>query len=215
MAKINRKYIDRHWLIFIFRGVLALLFGAFALFQGITNIQSMIAVASVMLLLMGIIDTIGALYAANKKHGWFVSVVDAAIDVAAALMILFFTKNDLTLCLVIISVYTVASGVIDLLHGFLSTVDPTDRVIRILSGGFGSIMGLVILNAGDFEVSVFIRFFGVFMIIVGTTSLIYGVHNRSQMIEDKVARSQSRKTPAKKSTKKPAKKTTKKTSKKK
>ena len=206
MAKINRNYIDRHWMIFILRGILAILFGAFALFEGIATIQNMIAIISIMLLIMGIIDTTGALYAANKKHGWFVSVIDAAIDVAAALMLLFFTNNDLTLCLVVLSVYTVVSGIIDIFHGFLSTVDPTDRFIRIFSGAVGCIMGLVILNAGDYEVSTFIRFFGVFMLIVGSTSLIYGVHNRSQEIEDKVARSQARK----KTTKKTAKKTTKK-----
>lgn len=206
MAKINRKYIDRHWIVFILRGILAILFGAFALFEGFASIQNMIAIISIMLLLMGIVDTVGALYAANKKHGWFVSVIDAAIDVAAALMLLFFTKNDLTLCLIVIALYTVISGIIDIFHGFLSTVDPTDRFIRVFAGAFGCVMGLVILNAGDFEISTFIRFFGVFMLVVGTTSLIYGVHNRSQEIEDKIARSQARKAPAKKTSKKTSKK---------
>ena len=55
------------------------------------------------------------------------------------------------------------------------------------------VMGLVILNAGDFEIMTFVRFFGVYMLVVGVTSMIYGVHNRAQGIEDKVARSQARK----------------------
>ena len=36
------------------------------------------------------------------------------------------------------------------------------------------------------------------MLIVGVTSMIYGVHNRAQGIEDKIARAQARKKPAKK-----------------
>ena len=34
------------------------------------------------------------------------------------------------------------------------------------------------------------------MLVVGVTSMIYGVHNRSQAIEDKIARKQARKKPA-------------------
>ena len=198
----NRNYIDKHWLVFIFRGALAALFGAFTLFSGRANIETVIAIVSVLLLLMGIIDAVGALYNSTKKHGWFNAVLDALVDVVAALLLLFFANDNLALCLIILSVYTILSGAIDVFHGFLSTVDPTDRFIRILAGACGCVIGIVILNAGDFEITTFIRFFGAYMLIVGVTSLIYGVHNRTQFLEDKASRSQARKKTAKKSSKK-------------
>lgn len=198
----NRNYIDKHWLVFLFRGGLAALFGAFTLFSGRANIETVIAVVSVLLLLMGIIDAVGALYSSTKKHGWFNAVLDALVDVVAALLLLFFANGNLAVCLIILSVYTIVSGAIDVFHGFLSTVDPTDRFIRILAGACGCVIGIVILNAGDFEISTFIRFFGAYMLIVGVTSLIYGVHNRTQFLEDKASRSQARKKSAKKSSKK-------------
>ena len=203
MAHINRRYIDKHWFVFIIRGLMAAIFGFLALFGVMDDFDIVISVVSVFLLLMGIVDSVSALYASVKKHGWINSVIDALIDIAAAMMLLFFAKNSLVNSLIIIAVYTIVSGLIDVFHGFLSTVDPTDRFIRVLAGVLGCVMGIVILNAGEFEVMTFIRFFGAYMLIVGVTSLIYGVHNRSQGIEDKVARSQARK-------KKPAKKTAKK-----
>lgn len=202
MAKINRRFIDKHWLVFLFRGTMATVFGCLALFRGSSSMEDTVAVVSVFLLFMGIIDSVGALYSSTKKHGWINAIIDAVVDVAAALALLFFAKNDLTYSVIIISVYTIASGVIDIFHGFLSTVDPTDRFIRVLAGICGCVIGAVILNAGGFEVSTFIRFFGAYMLIVGITSLIYGVHNRQQNIEDKVARKQ-----AAKNRKKAAKKT--------
>ncbi len=193
MAKINRKYIDKHWVVFIIRGTLAGLFGLLALFGGMANIESVVAVLSIFLLVMGIVDSVSALYNSTKKHGWINSVIDAAVDVVAAVALLFFARNDLISSVVILSVYTIVSGLIDIFHGFISTVDPTDRFIRVLAGACGCIIGAVILNAGNFEITTFIRFFGAYMLIVGVTSLIYGVHNRAQNIEDKVARKQARK----------------------
>lgn len=210
MAHINRRYIDKHWFVFIIRGLLAIGFGFLTLFGAMNNKELAISMVSVFLLLMGIVDSVSALYASVKKHGWINSVVDALVDIAAALSLLFFAKNNITTALIIISVYTVVSGLIDVFHGFLSTVDPTDRFIRILVGVLGCVIGVVILNAGDFEMMTFIRFFGAYMLLVGATSLIYGVHNRSQDVEDSVARSQAlkgkKKGAAKKITKKSAKK---------
>jgi uncharacterized membrane protein HdeD (DUF308 family) len=207
MAKINRRFIDKHWFVFLIRGGLAMLFGFLTLFGGLDNLETVIATISMFLLVMGIIDATGALYSSTKKHGWINSVVDALIDVVAALALLFFAKDNLISSLVVISAYTFISGIIDVFHGFLSTVDPTDRFIRILAGIIGCIMGFVILNAGSFEVMTFIRFFGSYLLIVGVTSMVYGVHNRSQNVEDRIARSEAAK---KKVTKKSAKKHTRK-----
>lgn len=201
MAKLNRKFIDKHWLVFLVRGALAAAFGCFALFGGMGSIENAIATISVFLLLIGIIDAVGALYGSTKKHGWINSIIDALVDVIAAVCLLFFAKDSLAYGVIIISVYTIVSGVIDIFHGFLSTVDPTDRFIRIVAGVSGCVIGAVILNAGDFEITTFIRFFGTYMLIVGVTSLIYGSHNYSQEKEDKIARKEARKLAAKKRSK--------------
>lgn len=191
MAKINRRYIDKNWAVILIRGILAALFGCFALFGGMTNIENAVAMISMFLLFIGIIDSVTALYNSNKKHGWTNSIIDALVDVAAAMALLFFARNDLTNTVIILSIYTVVSGAIDIFHGFLSTVDPTDRFIKILVGICGCIVGIVILNAGGFEKTTFIRFFGAYLLVVGVTSMIYSVHNRSQNIEDKIARKQA------------------------
>lgn len=191
MAKINRRYIDKHWMMFLLRGGLAIVFGCLILFGGLANLNTVISMLSIFLLLMGILDAVGALYSSVKKHGWITSVIDALIDVITAVALLFFAQNNLIVSLIILAVYTFMSGIIDLFHGFLSTVDPTDRFIRVLAGACGCVMGIVILNAGSFEVMTFIRFFGAYLLIVGVTSAIYGIHNRSQEIEDRIARRQS------------------------
>lgn len=206
MAHINRRFIDKHWLMFIVRGIIAVVSGCLIMFVGALGVENIIAMISVLLLLMGIIDAVGALYSSTKKHGWVNSIIDALVDVIAAVALLFFAKDNIVSSLVIISVYTVVSGIIDIFHGFLSTVDPTDRFIRILAGACGCVIGLVMLNAGNLEMITFIRFFGAYMLIVGVTSMIYGVHNRAQAKEDLAARKEARKKVASKTKKSSAKK---------
>ena len=192
MAHINRKYIDRHWLTFIFRGALAIIFGGMALFtRHLDDTNVIFSSISIFLIFMGIVDSANALYNTTKKHCWMNCIIDAAVDIFAALIILFLSNGDLTFQLIVLSIYVLVSGLIDLFHSFLSTVDPTDRFIRILAGCAGCIMAFIIINAGKFEISMFARFFGVYMLIVGVTSLIYGVHNRAQLIEDHVARKEA------------------------
>lgn len=212
MAHINRKYIDKHWLLFCLRGLLAIIFGCVVLFSGGSDygdysslgyVNNIIAISSIFLLLMGIVDATGALYNSVKKHGWLNSILDALIDIISAICLLFFAKDNLVNGLIIVSIYTIISGIIDLFHGFLSTVDPTDRFIRILVGIFGCVMGVVILNSGNFEATTFLRFFGAYMLVVGVTSMIYGIHNHSQKVEDRIARSEDRRKSTKTSKAKP------------
>ncbi len=187
MSKINRRYIDKHWMVFVLRGGLAVLFGLLLLFNGLRDTEAIGLPLGMFLLCMGAIDAASAIFNSTKKRGWLNSLVDAAIDVVAALVLLFAGRNSLVTSVVTLAVYTFVSGLIDVFHGFLSTVDPTDRFIRVLAGIAGCVIGIVILNAGGFDVVEFYRFFGVYALVVGITSLIYGVHNREQMIEAREA----------------------------
>ena len=207
MAHINRKYIDKHWLTFCIRGALALIFGFFCLSGQIGSFSQTASLLSIFLLTMGVVDATNALYNSAKKRGWINSVIDSIVDVVAALCLLSFANNNIAYCTITLAVYTTVSGLIDIIHSFVTTEDQTDRFIRIAVGVCGAIMGFIILNAGDFEISTFIRFFGAYMLVVGISSFIYGVHNYDQKQEDHVARKESaKKAAAKKSVKKTKKK---------
>lgn len=205
MAHIKRKYIDKHWLVFCIRGVLALITGFFCLSGQITSFAQTSSLISIFLLTMGVVDASSALYNSAKKRGWINSVIDSLIDVIAALCLLLFTNDNIAYSTAVLAVYTLVSGVIDIIHSIVDTEDQTDRFIRISVGVCGAVMGFIILNSGDFEISTFIRFFGAYMLVVGISSFIYGVHNYEQKQEDIAARSESAKKGVKSSAKAKAK----------
>lgn len=182
MTKTERGYIDKHWMVFIARGALALLIGLLMLFNYGMDLAVLTVPLCVFLLAIGAVDAANAIFNADKKHDWINCVVDSVIDVATSVLLLLLGQNDIVAGIVILATYTVISGLVDLTHAFLAREDRTDRFIRLLIGALGVVIGIVIFNAGKFEISTFLRFFGTYILMVGVTSIIYGVHNRDQSL---------------------------------
>ncbi len=203
---IKRKYIDSHWLVFIFQGVIALIFGCLTLFTADDSVAGLMPIIGIFLLALSVVEFANSLYRSRHREGWLVSVLVALFDAAFGLAILFTATQTMVWHLSLVAGYTALRGIFELLIGFRTTVDPTDRFIWILCGVAGVIFGLVIFNSGHLENVEFLRFFGAYMMILGVSSLIYGVHNREQGVEDREARSLA----AKKATKTKAAKASKK-----
>lgn len=188
MAHIKRKYIDSHWLVFIFQGAIAILFGCITLFTSDNNSTSLVPVIGISLLSMAIVEFANSVYRSYNRQGWLVSTAVAVFDALFGLLLLFMVNEGMTWHLTMMAAYTMLRGVFELVIGFRTTVDPTDRFIWCLCGLCGLVFGIVIFNSGHLANVDFVRFFGAYMMILGISSLIYSVHNREQQREDRLAR---------------------------
>lgn len=197
MTRINPKYIDQHWLVFIAQGILALLFGWMALFTRATVFSFLIALVSIFLLSLGIIDLLNAINRHIKNRGWLPSVIIAIIEAAVATALLFVSTKEVTWAFIIIAVFTIIKGLSEIILG-LTNLDPVDRFIRITCGICGVVVGFVIFNTGHLAFGSFIRLFGAYMLILGISHLIYGVHNYSQKVDYHLAKSKAASKRAKK-----------------
>lgn len=193
MAHIKRKYIDSHWLVFIFQGVITLFFGCITLFTGDESPSGLIPVIGICLLALAVVEFANSLYRSHHQDGWLVATLVALFDAAFGITLLILSDQQMAVHLALLAAYTALRGVFELLLGFRTTVDPTDRFIWVLCGVCGIIFGFIIFNSGHLPNIDFVRFFGAYMLILGVASLIYGVHNRSQQLEDREARSEASK----------------------
>lgn len=189
MAQIKRKYIDSHWLVFIFQGAITLFFGCLTLFTSDRTSSALIPLVGVFLLALAVVEFANSLYRSHHREGWLVSTLVAIFDAGFGLALLFVASQGMVWHLSLLAAYTVFRGIFEIIIGFRTTVDPTDRFIWILCGIAGIIFGFAIFNSGHLENVDFLRFFGAYMLIFGVSSLIYGRHNREQGIEDREARS--------------------------
>ena len=217
------KYIDSHWGIFALQGVVALLFGWFALFTNSSDIQTLVIVVGSVLLSLGIIELLNLLARARTKNTWGVSLVMAILEISAGLALLFTYEQNVAWHLIVIAAYTILRGIFEIILGLKAIDDLTDKFIWILAGVCACIMGVVILNTGHLGTIPFIKYFGSYMMVFGVVNLIYSVHNNEQSkdyrseklaAKKKISKTLELKTPVSKTTTKTVKKTTKKTAKK-
>jgi membrane protein len=217
------KYIDSHWGIFALQGVVALLFGWFALFTNSSDIQTLVIVVGSVLLSLGIIELLNLLARARTKNTWGVSLVMAILEISAGLALLFTYEQNVAWHLIVIAAYTILRGIFEIILGLKAIDDLTDKFIWILAGVCACIMGVVILNTGHLGTIPFIKYFGSYMMVFGVVNLIYSVHNNEQgkdyrseklAAKKKISKTLELKTPVSKTTTKTVKKTAKKTAKK-
>lgn len=174
------KYIDSHWGIFALQGIVALLFGWFALFTSSSDIQTLVIVVGSVLLSLGIIELLNLLARTRTKNTWGVSLVMAILEISAGLALLFTYEQNVAWHLIVIAAYTILRGIFEIILGLKAIDDLTDKFIWILAGVCACIMGVVILNTGHLGTTPFIKYFGSYMMVFGVVNLIYSVHNNEQ-----------------------------------
>lgn len=188
----KRKYIESHWLVYAFQGVVSLLFGWYVMFTGNQDIFSLVSIVASTLLCLGIIEAFNLLHRKHFGGSLIVSLLMAVSEVAIAMLLFFSLNQNLVWQLVLIAVYTMGRGVLEIILAFTSVTDKTDKFMWIVCGICGSVIGVVILNSGSFvDSTTFVKFFGTYMMIYGITNLIYGIHNKNELkeqIEEKAER---------------------------
>lgn len=184
-----KKYIESHWLIFALQGAVGLLFGWFVMFTNITEVNTLVIIAGATLLALGVIDAMNLLYRKRRQQNWGLAFMLMLLNVAVGLALLFTRSLNVAWALGLIAGYTIFCGIFEILLGFKSISDPTDRFMWIVCGICACILGFVVLNSGHFEnPTTFIKFFGTYTMIYGITALIYAVHNKNELAEEKEAR---------------------------
>ncbi len=192
MPKI-KKYVESHWLFYAFQGAVSLAFGGYFLFALQSSVSALTAVIGISLLCLGVIETFNLLYRKHYGDSLVLSLLLAISEIAVALLLLFTRDNGMAWPLTLTAIYTIGRGILEIILAFTSMTDNTDRFMWIVCGITGAVIGVAILNSGNFMASTtFIKFFGSYMMIYGVTNLFYGVHNRNELKEQKEERAERR-----------------------
>lgn len=188
-----KKYIETHWLFYALQGVASLVFGGFMLFTNIGSVSELTAIVGVALLCLGVIEVFSLLYRKHYGHSLALSMLLAISEVVIALLLLFTRDYGMAWPLTLLAIYTIGRGILEIVLAFTAMTDKTDRFMWVICGICATIIGIVILNSGNFFVqTTFIQFFGSYMMVYGITNLFYGVHNRNELVRSKAVKAKKK-----------------------
>ena len=184
-----KRFIETHWLFYAFQGAISAIFGAYILFTNINSIPTLTAIIGSSLLCLGVVEAFSIMYRKHYGKSLILSIILSVSEILIAFLLLFMQDYNMAWALTLLAIYTIGRGVLELLLAFTAISDKTDRFMWATCGICGAIIGIVILNSGGFsDQTTFVRFFSAYMMIYGVTNLIYGVHNRNELVEQKEAR---------------------------
>lgn len=174
-----KTFVESHWTVFAIQGLIAMGFGVFALFTGITDVAKLMTITAAVLGVMGIIELCSALYKRQHSQVWVATAFIALIQIAVAIALVC-TRDALYVTnIAIIAGYALVRGAFEVYLGMTALKDKVDKTIWTISGVFGVILGFVILADPGRSQTTFVKMFGIYLAILGLTNLTFAIHQKN------------------------------------
>jgi uncharacterized membrane protein HdeD (DUF308 family) len=149
----RQKRARSYWWATLLRGILAVIFGLLVLFWPGISLLTFVMVASVFVLLGGIVSLCVAVAAAtdhNKRTDWVAPLILGILEIIGALILLTFPLGSAFVFLLILAILLIIRGVADIALALTDPGDGWDRAWLGIGGLFLSLIGVLFLaNPGD------------------------------------------------------------------
>jgi uncharacterized membrane protein HdeD (DUF308 family) len=159
--------LQKHWWIMAINGILAILFGALALYDSETVMISISQYFGLLILIGGILLFFGALDQRRKQKDYTLMVVEATVMIILGILIMVFPLQTLRVFLILVGIWALLLGLAKLYLGISLGKDFGSRYVFIFGGLFFAVIGLVLLIDPVWIGSHLLRLFGFIFVILG------------------------------------------------
>lgn len=164
-------------------GALSLSLGVFTLMTNISSIPALSVVIGIGLLILGIFELIGLLSSKRSAAEFTFSLMHSAPIIVIAILMLGNYDKNMAWPLILLAIFAIGRGVVEILTAFATLEDKLDRFIWLVCGAIGVILGIVVLNSGNFaDQTAFLRFFSTYLMVYGVSLLTYSVHSHKTVL---------------------------------
>jgi uncharacterized membrane protein HdeD (DUF308 family) len=167
------KHLQKNWWMMAVNGILAILFGAFALFSTETAMISISMYFGLLILVGGILLLLGAFDLRKKQKDYALTLAEAVVLIILGILILIFPKETLKVFLVIIGVWALLLGLFKIYIALAVKNMPEFRSILITGGLILLVIGLLLLVNPAFIAGIVLKIVGVVLLLVGIFTIYF------------------------------------------
>ena len=171
----GKKYFEHQSPAFMVRALVLVILGVWALVRPSQIIDLFVLVIALGLCVMGIIELARVLHARRGEHNWGMSLAIAILEIAIGLFLLIFQGTAAWLVGVALGGLLLVRGVFDISAGFVVVKETTTRIIFLVSGLAGIILGLCVLAFPEMITARLIWIVGLYAVLVGIADFVLAV----------------------------------------
>ena len=154
---------------FLVSGVISLGFGIALVFFNDESLQVIGFLIGLWILFFGVIRFLVSLFGGEAEGRWLMAIV-GVLGIVLGILVMRNPTETLTLIVVIIGIFWIISGLIDVWRGI--TRDTPDRWWVLLGGILGVVFGSILFFWPDISVKVLAWVAGIFLIIDGVINIV-------------------------------------------
>lgn len=160
--------LHKNWRILTINGIIALIFGAFALFIPQGTIVTIAKYFGFVLLLGGFVLLIFALMKKQKKQDYGLLIFEGIVTLVIGLIILLFTRQTLELFVILIGIWAIILGILQLVMLAGINEPGSNKKVLLINGLITLAFGILIFF-NPFQAAI------IFTRIIGLIALVFGI----------------------------------------
>lgn len=158
--------------VLIIAGVLGTIAGILALVFPDITLLALALIAGINLLLLGALSLVDSFSDDGDTGARVLSAVLGLLGIMAGLVVMRRPGESLLAVLLVLGIWLVVTGIVDLVRAFAS---PRDRGFRLLAAAFDLVLGALILALPDVSLKTLALLIGIAFIVRGVLSVVRGV----------------------------------------
>jgi uncharacterized membrane protein HdeD (DUF308 family) len=168
------------WRVLLIRGIIALLFGIFAVVVPGWTILTLVLLFGAYVLADGITSVVSALQEHNTASNWWVLLIRGFLGIIAGFLVFFWPGITAIVLFVLIGIWALVMGVFELLAAMMLP-DGFGREWMLVTGGIVLIiLGLIFIRRPVPAMLSLVWLLGIFAIVYGVVQLMRAFQYRSR-----------------------------------
>ncbi|MBN2027269.1 MAG: DUF308 domain-containing protein [Actinobacteria bacterium] len=172
-------FVIRNWKMTLLRGLIALLFGIVILVWPAATTRVLLIAFGLLALVDGIFHIVQSIVEATRKEKWVLTLLVGLLETVVGIIVLARPGVGLGALLVLVIIYLVAYGFVELFAAFELQASTGLRVLFAVSGVLSVAIGFIFMFRPGLGIWTVILFIGIYSIFIGIMRIVIAFMIRS------------------------------------
>ncbi len=170
------------WWALTVRGIVAIIFGATAVFWPGVTLATLVYLVSAFVLASGVVGIIEGVLAVGQKRAWFLTMLLGFIQVAVGLYLVRHPGVTFATFILVAGITFMARGVLEVVAALAEDgVSATTRTLTLISGLIAFLVGVLLLFQPVASGVAFVWILGLYALITGPLMIALSLDIKSQL----------------------------------